>query len=567
MESFDAVVIGSGFGGSVMTARLAEAHKRVCLLERGRAYAPGTFPRGPHATASNFWAPDHGLYGMFDVWSFSELDAVVCSGLGGGSLIYANVLLRKPENWFPQDDALAGSGEYWPIGYKELVAHYERVEQAMGVQRYPTDHEPYRSTPKTLAMQEAAQRLGLEWELPHLAVTFGNPGEKPVPGVPVAGGAENRYGVPRYTCRLVGECDIGCNFGSKNTLDLTYLGTAEQKHGAVLRTGCEVKSFTPTSDGFLISYLDRRLDRAEGERDTAVPRVVRAHRLILAAGALGTPYLLLRNRSRLPDLGPALGTRFSGNGDFLGFVLKSRQRDGGQETPRLLHPSFGPVITSAMRSPDRLDGGTGRGFFIEDAGYPDFINWLVEQNALTASGHVLRFLLRRGWSRLTHSPRSEVGRQLSDALSKGLFTATSLPLLGMGRDMPTGRMRLRDGHLDLDWDTAASDAYFHRMNGTMRALSSALGGCYASDPLSYLNRLITVHPLGGAPMGRNRQEGVVDSYGRVYGCPGLSIVDGSIMPGPVGANPSLTIAALADRAADAVIDDLDAEKRRSPARR
>ncbi|KOV92828.1 GMC oxidoreductase [Streptomyces sp. NRRL B-3648] len=572
MEIFDAVVIGSGFGGSVVTARLAEAHQRVCLLERGRAYAPGTFPRGPHATASNFWAPDHGLYGMFDVWSFSELDAVVCSGLGGGSLIYANVLLRKPENWFPQGDAPEGSGEHWPIGYKELVGHYEKVERTMGVQRYPTDHEPYRSTPKTLAMQEAARRLGLDWELPHLAVTFGNPGETPVPGVPVAGGAENRYGVPRYTCRLVGECDIGCNFGSKNTLDLTYLSTAEMKHGAVLRTGCEVKSFTPTSDGFLISYLDRRLDpaegdRAEGERDTPVPHVVRAHRLILAAGALGTPYLLLRNRSQLPDLGPALGTRFSGNGDFLGFVFKARDRHGGQDTPRLLHPSFGPVITSAMRSPDRLDGGTGRGFFIEDAGYPDFINWLVEQNALTASGHVLRFLLRRGWSRLSHSPRSEVGRQLSGALSKGLFTATSLPLLGMGRDMPTGRMRLRDGYLDLDWDTAASDAYLHRMNGTMRALSSALGGCYASDPLSYLNRLITVHPLGGAPMGRNRQEGVVDSYGRVYGCPGLSIVDGSIMPGPVGANPSLTIAALADRAADAVIDDLDAGKRRSRTRR
>ncbi|MBV6699990.1 GMC family oxidoreductase [Kitasatospora aureofaciens] len=207
-----------------------------------------------------------------------------------------------------------------------------------------------------------------------------------------------------------------------------------------------------------------------------------------------------------------------------------------------------------MRMPDRLDGGSGRGFFIEDAGYPDFVNWLVEQNALTMSKHVLRFLLRRGWSRLSHSPRSEVGRQLSGVVGKGLLTATSLPLLGMGRDVPNGRMRLRDGYLDLDWDTAASDAYFDRVNRTMRELSSTLGGRYASDPLSYLNRLITVHPLGGAPMGRNREEGVVNSYGEVYGCPGLSIADGSIMPGPVGSNPSLTIAALADRSADRIID-------------
>ncbi|MER5549145.1 GMC oxidoreductase [Streptomyces sp. NPDC001118] len=558
MDFFDAVVVGSGFGGSVMTSRLAQAGLHVCLLERGKAYAPGTFPRGPHATASNFWAPDHGLYGMFDVWSFSELDAVVCSGLGGGSLIYANVLLRKPESWFARDDSATGSGEYWPISYEELVPHYERVERALVAQPYPHKHEPYRSTPKTVAMREAAQRLGLDWELPHLAVTFHNPHQDPVPGVPIEGGEKNRYGVPRYTCRLVGECDLGCNFGSKNTLDLTYLSSLEQ-HDAVICTGCEVKSFAPTPDGFLINYLDRQ-DGVAGMTD-GVRRVVRARRLILAAGALGTPYLLMRNRSQFPNLSPALGTRFSGNGDFLGFVFKAREQHEGWATPRLLNPSFGPVITSAMRMPDQLDGGSGRGFFIEDAGYPDFVNWLVEQNALTASKHVLRFLLRRGWSHLTRSPRSEVGRQLSDAMSKGLFTATSLPLLGMGRDVPTGRMRLRDGYLDLEWDTAASDAYFGRMNQTMRELSSALGGCYASDPLAYLNRLITVHPLGGAPMGRTPQEGVVNSYGEVYGYPGLSIVDGSIMPGPVGANPSLTIAALADRAAKHMIDDFFPRKR------
>ncbi|MFE1881480.1 GMC oxidoreductase [Streptomyces diastatochromogenes] len=554
MDFFDAVVIGSGFGGSVTASRLAEAGMRVCVLERGKAYPPGEFPRGPHATAANFWAPDHGLYGMFDVWSFSDLDAVVCSGLGGGSLIYANVLLRKPRSWFPQDDCCAANGEYWPISYDDLVPHYERVETAMGVQIYPTEHEPYRSTPKTAAMREAAHALGLEWQRPPLAVTFGNPGEKPVPGVPIVDGEKNLHEVPRYTCRLVGECDIGCNFGSKNTLDLTYLSTAEQQ-GAELRTGCEVQSFEHTRDGFTISYLDRRLDRPEGARGSPERHVVGAHRLVLAAGALGTPYLLLRNRSAFPGISPTLGTHFSGNGDFLGFVFKARDGHGGSGAPRLMDPSFGPVITSAMRMPDLLDGGTGRGFFIEDAGYPDFLNWLVEENVLTMSNRVLRFLLHRGWSQLTRSPKSGVGRELSGALSKGMLTATSLPLLGMGRDVPNGKMRLRDGYLDLHWDTAASAAYFDRMNRTMRELSGTLGGRYAPDPLSYLNRLITVHPLGGAPMGRNREEGVVNSYGQVYGCEGLSIADGSIMPGPVGSNPSLTIAALADRAAGHIIDE------------
>ncbi len=100
MDSFDAVVVGSGFGGSVTAFRLAEAGLRVCVLERGKEYPPGSFPRNPHETAKNFWDPDFRMYGLFDLWSFSKLDALVSSGLGGGSLIYANVLLRKPEKWF-----------------------------------------------------------------------------------------------------------------------------------------------------------------------------------------------------------------------------------------------------------------------------------------------------------------------------------------------------------------------------------------------------------------------------------------------------------------------------------
>ena len=99
-SDFDAVVTGSGFGGSVIACRLAEAGLRVCLLERGRRYPPGSFARSPRELARSFWAPDRGLHGLYDVWSFPGLKAVVSSGLGGGSLIFANVLLRKDEKWF-----------------------------------------------------------------------------------------------------------------------------------------------------------------------------------------------------------------------------------------------------------------------------------------------------------------------------------------------------------------------------------------------------------------------------------------------------------------------------------
>jgi len=496
---------------------------------------------------------------MFDIWSFSRLEAVVSSGLGGGSLIYANVLLRKPENWFVHESN--GNGyENWPVTRKDLDPHYDRVEKMIGVQKYPIGQSPYQDTPKTRALLEAAHQLDLKSELVPLAVTFSNPGEQAVPGVPIAGGENNLHHSPRYTCRLVGECDIGCNFGSKNSLDFTYLSAAKRQ-GATIKTNSEVRALDRTEAGFTVTYVKhpdlRRLP------DPPVPqrRVITASRLILSAGALGTTYLLLRNLSAFPALSLALGHRFCGNGDFLGLVLGAKSQKGGGTSPRILDPSFGPVITAAMLMPDELDGGSGRGFFIEDAGYPQFVNWLIDDNIVTEAQRGLRFMLRRGWSLVTRTAKSEVGRQVSEALSKGLFTATSMPLLGMGREVPNGRLILRRGHLDLDWDPAASRAYFARLNDTMAHVARELHASYTPDPLWWLNLLITVHPVGGAPMGRHPGEGVVNEFGQVFGYDGLSIADGSVMPGPVGSNPSFTIAAMADRFADWIIDDFRNKKR------
>src|SRR5918998_2551776 len=185
---FDAVVVGSGFGGSVMAYRLAEADLSVCVLERGKAYPPDSFPRAPHRMKKNFWDPSEGLYGMYNVWSFDELGSVVCSGLGGGSLIYANVLIRKDERWFVKEDVNDGGYEYWPVTREDLDPHYDRVEKMLGAQRYPMEHEPYASTPKTLAFLEAARRNGLETFHPNLAVTFANEGRPPVPGEAIEDG-------------------------------------------------------------------------------------------------------------------------------------------------------------------------------------------------------------------------------------------------------------------------------------------------------------------------------------------------------------------------------------------
>jgi cholesterol oxidase len=555
-EHFDVVIVGSGFGGSVMAFRLAEKGRRVCVLERGKAYPPNSFPRTPDAMGKNFWGPRYGLHGMYDLWSFRHLGAIVSSGLGGGSLIYANVLIRKDEKWFVHENLAQGGYEDWPVTREDLDPHYERVEAMLCAQKYPFASEPYASTPKTRALRDAADVLirsgryeegELEWLLPSLAVTFGNPGEAPVPGAPIREAEPNLHGLPRSTCRLCAECDIGCNYGSKNTLDFTYLSAAKrQRPGATILTGREVKRLAPrpsAGGGYAVTFLNHEAAPVDGR---APIEEMTCDRLVLAAGAIGTPYLLLKNAKSFPGISAKLGTRFGGNGDILGVA-----RDC---TWGAIEPSHGPVITSALRVADALDGHgvRGRGFYVEDAGLPAFFQWMMTEADASNIARGLSFA--KGWlgDHFGRDPHTNLSEQFSKLMGDGRKPATMMPMLGMGRDVPSGRMSLNgDGDLDVDWDLDDSKAYFDRARGVMEDLAQAAGGRFMDDPVWYLNRSITVHPLGGCPMSRSIEEGVVDAAtGEVFGFPGLHIADGSIMPGPVGPNPSLTIAALADRFAD-----------------
>ncbi|HET8682591.1 MAG TPA: GMC family oxidoreductase [Micromonosporaceae bacterium] len=557
VEHVHAVVVGSGFGGSVAACRLAEAGHSVVLLERGKAYPPGSFARTPAEMGRNVWDPSEGFHGLFDVWSFRGLDGVAASGLGGGSLIYANVLLRKDERWFVHESPLPRGGyEHWPVSRADLDPHYDRVERMLGATRYP-----YPDTRKTEAMRLAAQRLGLAWSRPPLAVAFaGGRGEAAVPGAPIHTPAYgNLHGLPRRTCRLCGECDIGCNDGAKNSLDHTYLSAARH-HGADLRTRCEVREIEPLDGGgYEVRYVVHD-PATEGHRtptrDLPLRRVT-CDRLVLAAGTFGTTYLLLRNRDRfLPRVSDALGTRFSGNGDLLGFLLDAKDPVAA-DGHRRIEGSRGPVITSAIRVGDACDGdgATGRGFYVQDAGYPVFAEWLVEAAQMHGFlRRALRFATLHLRGRLGRTRASNVSALIAGLVGPGRLGDGSLPLLGMGRDVPDGVMRLRRGMLDVDWSTATSAEYLARVRGTMRDIATELGACFKDNPLWWARKVVTVHPLGGAPMGRRPQEGTCDAYGEVFNYPGMYILDGAVLPGPVGPNPSLTIAAVADRACDRMLD-------------
>lgn len=529
-EKFCAVVIGSGFGGSVTAFRLAEKGWSVLVLERGRPWPPGSFPRTPPAMSDALWDPPE-RFGMFDVWSFTGINAIAASGLGGGSLIYANVLMPAPDSAFRHED-----GTPWPVQRAQLEGRYADVASVLTPVPYPEEHRC--TTPKTQAMAAAAEAIGRSWDSSPLAVAFrASKGEPPAIGACLPDDPENLFGLPRSTCRLCGECDIGCNYGAKHTLDHTYLSRAHA-YDAVLRTLCEVTAIAPHEYGYAVTYRQHLAGR-EGVSekfldDPAHKRVtVLARRVIVAAGTMGTARLLMRNRINLPRLGGMLGHGFSSNGDLLTFAWDSKRR---------LDMARGPVITGTIRwdeEPHR------RMFQVQDAGVPALGQWMFHAIDAPATVWAQRqAMLRWLWRSFKGDRDTQIGSELAALIGKGTLSAGTLPLLGMGRDIPGGRFFLDGDDLDLSWREDESRRLFDALTRACRQVARELGGEFKEVPLAHL---ITVHALGGCAMAADARHGVVNNWGESFGHPGLYVADGSVLPGPVGANPGMTIAALADR--------------------
>lgn len=537
------MVVGSGFGGSVISYRLASAKENVAVLERGQAYKPGDFTRTVHEVSDSFWDPSNKLYGRFNVWFFKKLGALVCSGLGGGSLIYANVLIRKPKEWFAAE-------ENWPITYDDLAKHYDAVEAILKPEEYPSG-EHY-DVPKVKAFRAAAQALAdrdttLKLDK-HLKLGIAFAPDKPL-GSPIA--SVNMHGVERRSCTLCGDCVVGCNVGAKSTLDFNYLSLAKAA-GASIYTSCEVREFRPIPGGKIeVSYvLHDPTDQTTSEVYT-----LQCKRLVLSAGTFGSTYLMMKNAKNFAAQ-PALGTRFSSNGDQLAFAINCTEP---------VNAMRGPTITTALRGSDPLDPNstsTTRGFYLEDAGFPHELSWLIAGFSLggwlTRGVRFARQMFRKMWF---SDPDSDFGEELHELLGDAKLSRHFMPLLAMGRDYADGTFSLTPKldpenpeartFLALDWNGTRSAEYFDRVTSVSRDLTEELGGKFIRHiPTALFSREITVHPLGGCPMGTDPTTSVVDSYGKSHVHDGLFVVDGSILPASVGPNPSLTIAAVANRAAD-----------------
>jgi len=253
----EAVVIGTGFGGAINACRLARKWPgKVVVLERGKRYGLGEFPRAPGDFARNFWVlPDrtphpahvrraaekHGeLHGMYDVRNYDHMDVVICAGVGGGSLIYANVFLIPPDDVF--------ADQRWPESCKKpkLMPYYAVAKSVLGSRPIPSAAgDPRRRIAKTELFQTIAQRAHHESQLADINVFFGK--DPNAPPLEIGHQERNRYGALQTSCTYCGECICGCNYHAKNTVDLNYLYAAEKRHQAEVLDECLAEEIVPVS--------------------------------------------------------------------------------------------------------------------------------------------------------------------------------------------------------------------------------------------------------------------------------------------------------------------------------
>ena len=535
-NSYDVVVIGSGFGGAVSACRLAQSGRSVCILERGKQWDGLAFPRSIGQVAQAWWEPGRS-YGFLEYKVFRKIDVIQGSGVGGGSLHYFNVTLRTPADIFEKPQ--------WPrpITRKVLDPYYDLVEDMLEAKRLvPPDG--FDLPPRTRAFIQAASIAGKDPELVPIAVYTGKDRRNP------------HSGIPQQACDYTGDCMLGCRIHAKNSLTLNYLPLAT-RNGAEIRPLHQVSKIEPVDGGGYKVHFEQ-IDPNDPEHPAHGHLLART--VIVSAGTLGSTELLLRCKNvhkTLPDLGPALGTRFSSNGDFL--------LAGTLNSNREIDPSQGPSITAGA------DFSTANNrIFIEDLGYPNPFFWLLEGMLPSPSrlGDLFEaaktyILAALGWS----NGRTRFNVDADDVFKGGL-ASRFLPYLGMGTDAADGRMYLKDGSIDVDWSPAKSMQMFKEMEKALEQLSRGIGGDYVTSLLWRWpwRKLLTAHPLGGCAMGESPETSVVNADGKVWKYPDLYVADGSIVPTALAVNPSNTIAALAERVAFRMIngDDLQAGDSRVP---
>ena len=508
-HDYDVLIIGSGFGGGVAAMRLTEKGYRVGVLESGRRWSAETLPKTSWDSRRFFWFPKLGMKGIQRISLLRDVMILSGAGVGGGSLVWANVSYRPHEAFY--EDPQWGDITDWA---DELAPFYDQAERMLGVEDNPTE------TNSDRIIKEIAAHFGAEetFQTTPVAVYFG---EKNVEvSDPYFGGE----GPTRTGCRECGGCMVGCRFNAKNTLDSNYLYMAE-RHGAEIHPLHHVTNVVPLEGG---GY---RVDTEKpGSWLHKKQKTLTAEHVIFSAGALGTSKLLLRlKEATLPRLSDRLGYQFRTNSEA---ILGANARD------RSVDYSEGVAITSSIHPEPHTH--------IEPVRYPVGSNSMgLLTTILVDGGGKLPRWMRFVGAALTRPLK------LLRASNVRHWSERSVILLVMQSLDNSLRLIRKNGRF-----TTASDrgkpnpTYLPIANEAARVAAAAMGG----DPGSSLNEALldiplTAHILGGAPVGATAGDGVVDPYHRVFGYEGLHVIDGAAIGANLGVNPSLSITAMAERAA------------------
>ena len=513
---YDVIIIGSGFGGSVPALRLSEKGYRVGVLEQGRKVSPDDMRAADRSLRELFWIPQIGFRGFFVQHFFRHVGIVGGVGVGGGSLVYAAVLLKPGEAFF-RDRAWADLGVDWK---EELSTHFDTAATMLGRTPNPDHGKMDDWLQATAEAMGAGDTFG---PVPQ-GIYFGNEG-KTEPD-PFFGG----QGPDRTGCTRCGACLTGCSDGSKNSLDKNYLYLAE-KLGAEILPGRKAVSIRPLEGGGYEVQTLNPLNRRERHQ------ALRAQRVIVSAGVVGTLDLLLKCRDELrtlPEISPALGDIVRTNSEAIVAALSPNPDEDltrGAAISSHFHANAHTHITQNRFPP----------------GY-DFMRWYM--GPLTDGTAAFRRALSTIASIIFH-PILTLRALFARNWHKRITVLTVMQSLDSQIAFRRGRRPVWPFKPLLHSSPGASGgtpAYIPEANEAARKLAEHIGGTPHNNVLESIgNASVTAHILGGCAIAAEREAGVVDIDHQVFGYPGLFVTDASAIPANVGVNPALTITALAER--------------------